>query len=123
MLRATHGFFAPSLYRRGKNPLRITPIRTDRPLFAPLLSEWFDAFAAGTQTEEWRRLGPRWNEGTCRVGRSIVLARGYGWPRLLACIAAISIRTPDSKPRRALFGARTACIVLQLDAITAIERL
>lgn len=96
--------------------------KIERPLFAPLRSEWFDAFADGTKTEEWRRLGPRWNEATCLVGRPIVLARGYGWPRLMACIAAISIKRPDNKHRRALFGSHTLCIVLHLEAIAAIER-
>lgn len=51
---------------------------TEPPLFIPLKAEFFEAFQAGTKTEELRRYGPRWNERTCRVGRAVVLSRGYG---------------------------------------------
>lgn len=50
----------------------------DKPLFVPLKSEFFDAFAAGTKTFELRRYGARWNERVCRVGRDVTLSRGYG---------------------------------------------
>lgn len=53
-------------------------LRPSRPLFIPLRGEYFDAFAAGIKREELRRYGPRWNERTCRVGRRVVLSRGYG---------------------------------------------
>lgn len=48
------------------------------PLFIPLRSEHFIAFASGLKTEEYRIYGPRWNERTCPIGRSVVLSRGYG---------------------------------------------
>jgi hypothetical protein len=95
---------------------------TAQALFVPLRGVWFDAFADGSKFDEWRRLGPRWNERTCLIGRPVVLARGYGWPRLHAHIDAISIRTADTEDRRALFGADTPCIVLHLDAITKLTR-
>lgn len=53
-----------------------------KPLFIPLRAEWFRAFTAGIKDVEYRAYGPRWNEKTCQIGRSAVLAYGYGWPRL-----------------------------------------
>ncbi len=49
-----------------------------KPLFIPLNTEYFEAFAAGEKTEELRAYGPRWNEGTCVVGRKVTLSKGYG---------------------------------------------
>lgn len=49
-----------------------------KPLFIPLKSEWFDAFASGKKKTEYRRLGGPWNAKTCSVGRTVVLSRGYG---------------------------------------------
>ena len=51
---------------------------TLKPLFIPLKAEYFDAFANGSKTREYRLYGPRWNERTCQVGRRVVLSRGYG---------------------------------------------
>jgi hypothetical protein len=49
-----------------------------KPLFIPLKSEFFDAFACGDKTDELRLYGLRWNERTCTLGRSVLLSRGYG---------------------------------------------
>lgn len=49
-----------------------------RALFIPLKGKYFDAFANGTKTTEYRLRGPRWNAETCRIGRRVVLSRGYG---------------------------------------------
>ena len=49
-----------------------------KPLFVPLKTEYYEAFANGSKTEELRRYGPRWNEKTCPVGREVVLSKGYG---------------------------------------------
>lgn len=49
-----------------------------KPLFIPLKSEYYDAFADGTKQTEFRPYGPRWNERTCREGREVILSRGYG---------------------------------------------
>lgn len=57
-----------------------------KPLFIPLKAEFYDAFARGEKTTEYRLEGPRWNAKTCRVGRPVTLARGYGWPRLFGFI-------------------------------------
>jgi hypothetical protein len=49
-----------------------------KPLFIPLKSEYYNAFADGSKCEELRRYGPRWNEKTCTVGRDVILSKGYG---------------------------------------------
>jgi hypothetical protein len=47
-------------------------------LFIPLKTAYFEAFARGTKTSEFRVYGARWNERTCFPGRSVVLSKGYG---------------------------------------------
>jgi len=49
-----------------------------KPLFIPLKTEYYEAFVDGSKTEELRRYGPGWNETTCKVGRAVVLSKGYG---------------------------------------------
>jgi hypothetical protein len=49
-----------------------------KPLFIPLKAKFFDAFARGEKTVEYRLRGPRWNAETCAIGRAVVLSRGYG---------------------------------------------
>ena len=49
-----------------------------KPLFLPLKAQFFDAFVDGSKTTEYRLYGARWNEGTCKVGRPVLLSRGYG---------------------------------------------
>lgn len=52
--------------------------REQKPLFIPLKREFYLAFQNGSKTEELRPEGPRWNPGTCVVGRPVVLSLGYG---------------------------------------------
>jgi len=49
-----------------------------KPLFIPLKGEWFDKFASGEKTAEYRLYGKRWSEGHCWAGRPVILSRGYG---------------------------------------------
>lgn len=49
-----------------------------RPMFIPLKTEYYEAFEDGRKTEELRLYGPRWNHDTCRVGREVILSKGYG---------------------------------------------
>lgn len=49
-------------------------------LFLPLNTEHFRAFEAGIKTHEFRPEGPRWNKRTCRLGRGVVVSRGYSTP-------------------------------------------
>ena len=50
----------------------------DKPLFVPLKTEFYEAFVNGTKDTEYRRYGPGWHEGTCWVGRPVVISKGYG---------------------------------------------
>jgi len=54
--------------------------RKFQPLFIPLCAGPFDEFKAGSKQnmEEYRPEGPRWNAEVCRIGRRVVLSRGYG---------------------------------------------
>jgi hypothetical protein len=58
-------------------------VKIERPLFVPLKAEYFDAFARGDKTVEYRLAGGPWNATTCRVGRPVTLSRGYGTQRRL----------------------------------------
>lgn len=57
---------------------------TTKPLFVPLKTRYFRAFESGVKTIEYRKAGPRWNEATCTVGRSVVLSHGYSGARIAA---------------------------------------
>lgn len=60
-----------------------------RPLFIPLKAEYYRDFECGLKTTEYRRYGPRWNERTCKPGRSVVLSLGYAKrERLRGTVAA-----------------------------------
>ncbi len=50
----------------------------EKPLFIPLKTQFFEAFKDGSKSTEYRKLGPRWNADTCRIGRAVVLSKGYG---------------------------------------------
>jgi len=65
-----------------------------KPLFIPLYTKYFDRFADGSQREELRLYGARWNESTCPVGRDVVLSKGYGrHARLVGRIVGFERRT------------------------------
>jgi hypothetical protein len=82
-----------------------------KPLFIPLRRQWFDAFADGSKTEEWRRYGARWNEGTCALGRAVTLSCGYSGARLSGRVS--SFRTePASGGAAELYGAGAVCAVV-----------
>ena len=49
-----------------------------KPLFIPLKTEFYLQFKSGEKKVEYRINGPRWNERTCKVGRPVILSRGYG---------------------------------------------
>lgn len=56
-----------------------------KPLFIPLIAEYYDAFKNGTKRQEYRLYGDRWNERVCYPGRAAVLSRGYGKANRLSC--------------------------------------
>jgi hypothetical protein len=53
----------------------------EKPLFIPLRTEWFEQFERGEKDTEYRLYGKRWNERTCRIGRTATLSHGYGKAR------------------------------------------
>jgi len=63
-----------------------------KPLFIPLKTEFYDAFASGEKRVEYRRYGPRWNDDKIRAGREVVLSKGYGKQnRLRGVVVAVTI--------------------------------
>lgn len=51
---------------------------SDKPLFIPLKTEYYEAFADGSKDTEYRLHGKRWNRKTCWEGRAVTLSKGYG---------------------------------------------
>lgn len=92
----------------------------ERPLFVPLKTEWFEAFRDGSKDTEFRPYGPRWNEQTCRIGRAVVISKGYGRKhRLRGRVAAFVVRDdPECIPGWiACYGTRSgrvACVRIAL---------
>lgn len=92
-----------------------------KPLFIPLKAAHFEAFARGEKDTEYRSRGPRWNAETCRIGRRVILSRGYGRAqRLAGTITRFSYDTCPAKLPGWLdcYGADAgdaACIGITLD--------
>jgi hypothetical protein len=88
------------------------------PLFIPLTGHWFDVFASGAKTVEYRPYGARWNERTCALGRSVTLSRGYGkMSRLSGTVAGFRVVDADADPAiRSVYpeGERFAAITIHL---------
>lgn len=90
------------------------------PLFIPLKTEYFEAFASGSKDTEYRPFGVRWNERTCRVGRPVVLSKGYGKAQRLQGVVAGFARVRTSRPSEAwvaCYGSREcdmACIQIRV---------
>lgn len=95
-----------------------------KPLFIPLKAEHFDAFASGHKVHEYRLAGGRWNEATCRVGRAVVLARGYGWPRLAGTIQGFSVSDePCRRPEwQAIYGDKGPAAVIHIPNVKPIPQ-
>lgn len=72
-----------------------------KPLFIPLCTKWFRLFESGEKTTEYRAYGPRWNEKTCVAGRKVVLAHGYGFPRLERTVRSLTILDRADAPEAA----------------------
>lgn len=94
---------------------------SEKPLFIPLKTEFFAAFASGEKTVEFRPYGARWNERTCAIGREVVLSCGYGKSnRLRGVIYGFerSAEPTKSEAWRKCYGDRfvgdAACIHIRL---------
>lgn len=69
-----------------------------RPLFVPLKTQYYEAFANGTKTKEYR-YDARWNERTCAIGRPAVLSKGYGrYARLTGRVVSFRRVPPAQLP-------------------------
>ncbi len=92
-----------------------------KPLFIPLKTEYFFAFASGLKTVEYRPYGPRWNERTCTVGRKVTLSYGYGKKFRLSGTVTAFERSAEATQMQAwtdCYGKKSgeaACIHIQLD--------
>lgn len=72
-----------------------------RPLFVPLKTEHFRAFACGEKQTEYRAYGPRWNERTCIPGRPVTLSHGYSGARIDAVVSGFRIVPRSRAPATA----------------------
>lgn len=95
-------------------------------LFIPLKGEYFDAFERGEKVIEYRLYSNRWNERTCRVGRPVVLSRGYGRRRRLRGeVSAFWTSTEPSEAFRACYpkvkNPTVACIQVKLAPFPGVD--
>jgi hypothetical protein len=90
------------------------------PLFIPLRTAFFNAFAAGRKRIEHRPYGCRWNERVCFVGRRVVISHGYSGRRLHGRVSDFHISTKPTRSAewRSCYGVTgpiaAACIVITL---------
>lgn len=68
-----------------------------KPLFIPLKTKYFDAFADGSKTVEYRRYGRQWTEQHCKIGRAVVLSKGYSGPRLRSRVVGFKTAVMNSE--------------------------
>jgi hypothetical protein len=72
-----------------------------KPFFLALKSKYWDQFAAGIKTVEWRAYGARFNERVLLPGRRVVLSCGYTGLRLYAVVTAVEVVDRAGAPRSA----------------------
>lgn len=63
--------------REAANKLIEQPV-TPKPLFIPLMKEYYRLFESRIKKAELRKYGSKWNEKTCAIGREVILSNGYG---------------------------------------------
>jgi hypothetical protein len=87
-----------------------------KPLWVPLRAVYFDAFATGTKTTEYRKLGGRLGKlEHLVIGRAVVLSRGYSGPRLQMVIKAVSVVPAATVPdAAAIYGHRARLVAIEL---------
>jgi hypothetical protein len=80
---------------------------TVKPLHLVLKPKWFDEFAAGRKTTEWRRHGRRYNQASLPPGRAVTLRRGDTKTRLDGRVIGTHIVAAGDAPPdvRALYAA------------------
>lgn len=72
-----------------------------KPLYIPLRTRWFRAFESGDKRVEYRAYGTRWNETSCRVGRTAILSHGYSGARLSRVVERFDIVPRYAAPAEA----------------------
>lgn len=101
----------------NKTVQRPSDSRAECSLFVPLKTEYYEAFRDGSKTVEYRKYGPGWNERTCRVGRLVVLSKGYGKAhRMNGVITGFSKRRMSSRAWLDCYGTpgTAACIHIKV---------
>jgi len=90
-----------------------------KPLFIPLKTEYYKAFADGSKTEEVRLYGPRWNDKTCVVDRDVVVSKGYGKHSRMTGKVAFFVKThgthlspANQKAVKAVYGTLDVLVAL-----------
>jgi hypothetical protein len=86
---------------KASNGVLVLPFpKEQKTLFIPLKTEYFNAFKDGTKTHELR-VGNRWNEKHCTVGRKVVLSKGYGnHERLNGKITSFEVVSVNDLPNK-----------------------
>lgn len=69
-----------------------------KPLFVPLMTKYWDAFANGTKRTEYRLLRGPWNCHAVTVGRPVVLSKGYSGARLHGVVTRVRCMTVGDVP-------------------------
>lgn len=82
-------------------------------LFIPLKTPFFRAFESGEKREEFRPMGPGWNEGTIWQGRPVVLSHGYNGERLTGIVESLrpAPEILETKAWRACYGDRKGVVL------------
>ncbi len=84
-----------------------------KPLFLPLNRKYYEAFMEGSKTKEYR-IGKRWNDRTCPVGRAVTLSLGYGKQnRAMGVITSFRMVSLEALPIKA----KTDMILLYKDKL------
>lgn len=80
-----------------------------KPLFIPLMRQYYEAFLSGEKKFEYRKYGCGWHEGTCVVGRPVTLSMGYGKAhRVSGVITSFEVvhgsKTPNPESVKDVYG-------------------
>lgn len=73
---------------------------SEKPLFIPLNTEYFNAFKSGDKEYEVRKASDkRWGARHCRIGRAVTLSKGYGkYERLSGVVSSFETLPVSSLP-------------------------
>ena len=86
-----------------------------RALFVPLRTEYFNQFADGSKSIEYRRHTRQWTAKHCYPGRLVMLSHGYSGRRLSAVIEHFEVRVMDSE----VYGPQAELSLIHLRLVPA----